>query len=97
MSLLEEVSNQSGEEPASGRSGAGNRETGFPGGLGYRLAVGAFAALGLVWRLFHLCVAKRGAAPVGDELWYSMQAQALAEGHGFVHTVFGGQTALHPP
>lgn len=51
----------------------------------------------LALRVAYVLAAKRDQPLLGDQIYYAFQAQALADGHGFTHPVFGGPAADHPP
>src|SRR5262245_21089005 len=53
------------------------------------------AALAL--RVTYIAVAKRAEPPLGDAIYYTSQANTLADGHGFTDPFDGKPTAEHPP
>jgi 4-amino-4-deoxy-L-arabinose transferase-like glycosyltransferase len=57
----------------------------------------AITAGALLLRVAYVIAAKRDQPLLGDQIYYGFQAQTLADGRGFVHPVFGGPAADHPP
>ena len=59
--------------------------------------LGLVAAVALAVRLAYLLATKRDSPALGDALYYSGQARAIARGHWFTHPYLGGPAADHPP